>query len=210
MSPRYSCPHDGQHASRRLAQRTISAPSGSLAVEYTGSSPCSTTPRSRTVWRHAPVRRTCCSQRSRLGSRARSGRGGSRRPAHRRAAPSPKDPPHAHKTDTSAREHADARDSTIRRFRSLVSLVMNVRTRSSRCPSLGADPRRSRVSTRIHDLGDVVEREASAIVSANPSVAGVKLEGSLTRAVPPAFHATSPRPACSTMTGRRRGGRGSA
>jgi hypothetical protein len=144
MSPRYSCPHDGQHASRRLAQRTISAPSGSLAVEYTGSSPCSTTPRSRTVWRHAPVRRTCCSQRSRLGSRARSGRGGSRRPAHRRAAPSPKDPPHAHKTDTSAREHADARDSTIRRFRSLVSLVMNVRTRSSRCPSLGADARRSR------------------------------------------------------------------
>jgi hypothetical protein len=70
MSPRYSCAHDGQHASRRLPQRTISAPSGSSTVEYTGSSPDSTTPRSRTGWRHAPVRRTCCSQRSRLGSLA--------------------------------------------------------------------------------------------------------------------------------------------
>jgi hypothetical protein len=65
MSPRYSCAHDGHCASRRLPQRTISAPSGSLAVEYTGSSPRSTTPRNRTGWRHAPVRLTCCSQRSR-------------------------------------------------------------------------------------------------------------------------------------------------
>jgi hypothetical protein len=72
VSPRYSCAHDGQHASRWLPQRTISARSGSSAVEYTTASPRRTTPRNRIGCRHAPVRRTCSSQRSRFGSLARA------------------------------------------------------------------------------------------------------------------------------------------